>query len=81
MTTRSEILLASISRDALIAEVGASFNPIAPKHEGWNTKTIDVGTQSELIDKYRGHLPDTDIDRIEEVDFVWRDGPLSGAVL
>jgi SAM-dependent methyltransferase len=80
MTTRSEILLASISRDALIAEVGACFNPIAPKHEGWNTKTIDVGTKSELIDKFRGHLPDADIDRIEEVDFVWRDGPLSSAV-
>jgi predicted SAM-dependent methyltransferase len=32
-----------------------------------------------LIDKYRGQ-PGVDVDRIEDVDFVWCDGPLSGAV-
>jgi hypothetical protein len=79
MTTRTEILLGPMSRTAFIVEVGASFNPIAPKHEGWNTKTIDAATRSELIDKYRGH-PGVDVDRIEEADFVWRDGPLSSAV-
>jgi SAM-dependent methyltransferase len=63
----------------MIAEVGASFSPIAPKNEGWNSKTIDVGSRSELIDIYRGQ-PGVDVDRIEEVDFVWSDGPLSGAV-
>jgi hypothetical protein len=77
--TRTELLLGPINKSALIVEVGASFSPIAPKNEGWNSKTIDVGTRSELIDKYRGH-PGVDVDRIEEVDFVWRDGPLSGAV-
>jgi tetratricopeptide (TPR) repeat protein len=72
-------LLEPISRTASIVEVGASFNPIAPKREGWDTKTIDAATRAELIDKYRGH-PGVDTDRIEEVDFVWRAGPLSSAV-
>jgi 2-polyprenyl-3-methyl-5-hydroxy-6-metoxy-1,4-benzoquinol methylase len=77
--TRTETLRGPIGRTASIVEVGASFNPIAAKSEGWNTKTIDVATRSELIDKYRGQ-PGVDVDRIEEVDFVWRDGPLSTAV-
>jgi SAM-dependent methyltransferase len=79
VATRAEILRGPISRTASIIEVGAGYNPIAPKMEGWNTKTIDVATRSELIDRYRGQ-PGVDVDRIEEVDFIWHDGALSGAV-
>jgi Methyltransferase domain len=78
MLTRADIL-EPIGRTASIVEIGPSYNPIAPKHDGWNTKTIDAATRPELIDKYGGH-PGVDVDRIEEVDFVWRDGPLSDAV-
>jgi hypothetical protein len=79
MTTRADILLESVARTASIIEIGASFNPIAPKTQGWNTKIIDVGTKSELTEKYRG-TSGVDVANIEEVDFVWRDGPLIDAV-
>jgi 2-polyprenyl-3-methyl-5-hydroxy-6-metoxy-1,4-benzoquinol methylase len=79
VATRAEILLGPINRGASIIEVGAGYNPIAPKMEGWNTKTIDVAARAGLIDRYRGQ-PGVDVDRIEEVDFIWRDGALSGAV-
>jgi SAM-dependent methyltransferase len=77
MTTREDILLEPVDRTASIVEIGASLSPIAPKRDGWNTKTIDVGTKSELIEKYRGHVG---VDNIEEVDFVCRDGPLIDSV-
>jgi 2-polyprenyl-3-methyl-5-hydroxy-6-metoxy-1,4-benzoquinol methylase len=79
VATRAEILLGPITRTASIIEVGAGYSPLAPKMAGWNTKTIDVATRLELIDKYRGQ-PDVDVDRIEEVDFIWHDGELSSAV-
>jgi hypothetical protein len=81
MLTRAD-LLEPIRRTASIIEIGASYNPVAPKSKGWNTKTIDVATKSELIEKYRHQngRDGVDIDCIEEVDFVWRDGPLSAAV-
>jgi SAM-dependent methyltransferase len=79
IATRVEMLRGPINRTSSIVEVGASFSPIAPKSEGWNTKTIDAATRPELVDKYRGQ-PGVDADRIEDVDFVWCGGPLSGAV-
>ena len=79
VTARADLLLEPISRTASIVEIGAGYNPIAPKIMGWNTKTIDVATKSELIEKYRGH-PGVNLDCIEEVDFLWQDGPLSTAV-
>jgi hypothetical protein len=69
VATRAEILLGPVSRTASIIETGAGYNPTAPKMEGWNTKTIDVATRAELIDRYRGQ-PGVDVDRIEEVDFI-----------
>jgi SAM-dependent methyltransferase len=78
MATREDILLEPVARTASIVEIGASYNPIAPKRQGWNTKTVDIGTKSELIEKYRSN--GVDLDNIEEVDFVWRDGPLIDAV-
>jgi hypothetical protein len=79
VTARAEILLAPIPRSANIIEIGPSYNPIAPKVEGWNTRTLDHATREELMAKYRGH-PRVDISRIEEVDFVWTQGLLSEAV-
>src|SRR4051794_28885984 len=77
--TRTDLLLGSVNRAAAIIEIGASYSPIAPKSGGWNVRTIDVGTKTELIEKYRDH-PGVDVNNIEEVDFVWRDGPFIDAV-
>jgi SAM-dependent methyltransferase len=79
MTSRAEILLASVPREAHIIEIGPSYNPIAPKAEGWKTKTLDHTTREGLIAHYRGE-PGVDVNRIEEVDFIWTGGPISDAV-
>jgi hypothetical protein len=77
--TREELLLRSISRTARLIEIGASVSPIAPKRDGWDTRTIDAGSKEELIEKYRESIPDR-ISNIEDVDFVWRDGLLLDAI-
>ena len=77
--TRNEVLLELVPRTGRIIEIGPSYNPIAPKAEGWNTRILDHMTREDLIAKYRGH-PGLDVDRIEEVDFVWTGGPLIDAV-
>src|SRR5271166_198492 len=79
MPTRAEILLEPINRTASILEIGASYSPIAPKVNGWDTKVIDVMTKSELVDRFRDQ-PGINVDFIEEVDFIWREGPLSAVV-
>jgi hypothetical protein len=53
--------------------------PVAPKAGGWNTKALDHTTLEKLIAHYRGH-PQVDVNRIEEVDFIWSAGPLTDAV-
>jgi len=78
-TSRAEILLSRVPRDACIIEIGPSYNPIAPKAAGWNAKTLDHTTRERLITKYQGQ-PGVDVRRIEEVDFIWTGGPLSDAV-
>ena len=77
--SRAETLLAPLDRSARIIEIGPSYNPIAPKAAGWNTSTLDHTTRASLVEKYRGH-PGVDVDRIEEVDFVWTSGSVADAV-
>lgn len=79
MLTRAEILLAPVPRGGRILELGPSFNPIAPKADGWNSFSIDHLTREGLVAKYKGH-PGVDLSRIEPVDFVWTSGSLSAAV-
>ena len=79
LSTRKEILLASIPKHSRIIEIGPSFNPIAPKSKGWNSATLDHLTREGLVAKYRTH-PVVDVDKIEAVDFVWTGGKLSDAV-
>jgi hypothetical protein len=76
--SRNELLLGSIDRSAAIIEIGPSFNPVAPKADGWNATVVDHATRAELISKYTGH--DVDLTRIEEVDYVWTNGPLIDAI-
>ena len=76
---RQDFLLAGLDRSARIIEIGPSYNPIAPKSAGWNTRTLDHATRASLVEKYRGH-PGVDVDRIEDVDFVWTSGSMIDAV-
>jgi SAM-dependent methyltransferase len=72
-------LLASIDRSARIIEIGASFNPVAPKAGGWRTMTVDHASRADLVKKYASH-PGIDLSRIEDVDFVWVSGALAEVV-
>jgi predicted SAM-dependent methyltransferase len=76
--TRNERLLGPVDRSMRIIEIGPSFSPIAAKADGWNVCSIDHLPRAELVAKYTGHAG-VDVSRIEEVDFVWTDGPLSSA--
>ena len=77
--SRTEILLGSVSKRSRIIEIGPSFNPVAPKSEGWNSFSIDHLSSDGLTLKYAAH-PGVDVNRIENVDFVWTTGTLSDAV-
>ncbi len=79
MSSRTETLLGSISKNSRIIEIGPSFNPIAPKSQGWNSASIDHLDREGLASKYEAH-PGVDVSRIEPVDFVWTRGLLSDAV-
>lgn len=68
-----------VSRNARVVEIGPSYGPIAPKAEGWNTRTIDHANRDQLVAEYRSE-PGVDVSRIEEVDFVWTEGMLGSAV-
>jgi hypothetical protein len=76
--SRAETLLAPLDRSARIIEIGPSYNPIAPKADGWNTRTIDHTTRANLVEKYRNHP--VELDRIEDVDFIWTHGSVADAV-
>lgn len=66
---RKAKILAALKRDGCGLEIGPSYNPVAPKREGFNVETIDHLSQQQLREKYRGE--DVDTDAIEPVDYVW----------
>ena len=61
-----------------ILEVGAGYAPIAPRSQGWNSYSLDHATEEELRQKYANDRQP--IERIEPVDFVWKDGPIETAI-
>lgn len=77
--TRNEKILSRIKRDMKIMEIGPSFSPVLMRADGWNVRSLDHCTADELRRKYAVH-EEVDVSRIQEVDFVWRDGPLETAV-
>jgi hypothetical protein len=76
---RRESLLSGLTKTDRLVEIGPSFNPLAPKAEGWRVFTIDHDDRRGLVEKYASD-PSVSTSRIEEVDFVWRGGNLSDAV-
>jgi glycosyltransferase involved in cell wall biosynthesis/SAM-dependent methyltransferase len=76
---REERIRSHFDRTMRLIELGPSYNPIVAKADGWQTTTIDHANQTELLDKY-GTMGVATIDRIEPVDYVWQDGPLTGLI-
>lgn len=76
---RTAILLKDIDRQSKILELGPSMSPMAPRSAGWNVTVVDHATQEELVEKYR-HDVHVNVANIEKVDYVWRNGPLHGAI-
>lgn len=72
---RCEKALIMVNRNGLGLEIGPSYNPIAPKKEGFNVHILDHASAEELRAKYMGH--GVNVANIEEVDFVWSGEPLS----
>jgi SAM-dependent methyltransferase len=73
-----EKLLSRAEKQMRILEVGPGYRPLVPKREGWNSYSIDHAARDELVKKYASH--GQPIHQIEEVDFLWRDGPIETAV-
>ena len=75
LSDRSRQLLAGLSREDRLIEIGPSYNPVAAKASGWDTVVVDHGSRAELVAKY-STAPEAPTELIEEVDVVWRGGPL-----
>ncbi|MDB5875515.1 MAG: hypothetical protein JWQ07_4957 [Ramlibacter sp.] len=59
-------------------EIGASFNPLLPKADGYDVKVLDHATAEELVRKYKN--AGVDVRKIETVDYVTDGGSLLNAV-
>ncbi len=76
---RTELIRRHFDRSMRRIELGASYSPIVPKAEGWQTTIIDHASQEDLIKQY-GAMGVATVDKIEPVDHVWRSGPLKDIV-
>lgn len=65
---RKEILRAFFKAADFGLEIGPSYNPVAPKSQGYNVETIDYTSAANLREKYKDDT--VDISLIEEVDYV-----------
>jgi SAM-dependent methyltransferase len=67
--SRSKKILKLIDNKSLLGlEIGPSYNPIAPKREGWNIQIVDHLSSEELKEKYQAW--GVKIDLIEHVDYI-----------
>lgn len=69
MLSRKDKLLKYVSKSCPGIEIGPSYNPMAPKSEGYNVKIIDHLNKTGLINKYSPS--GIDVSKIEDVDFIW----------
>ncbi len=78
---RNRRVLAAVPTTGLGLEIGPSYNPIAAKSAGFDVRTMDHASRADLVEKYsRIGLPAEQLDRIEDVDFIWTGQPLTEAV-
>ena len=76
---RMEILRSFFKKTGFILEIGPSYNPVAPKSQGYNVETVDYICADDLKKKYKDD-PSIDISRIEEVDYVTGGGRLTNLI-
>ncbi|HMK88381.1 MAG TPA: methyltransferase domain-containing protein [Methylocystis sp.] len=76
---RRAFLRQRAGRAAKALEIGPAFNPLLPKAEGNNVYTVDNADRDELRRRYGG-FREIDVDRIEQVDFIWKDADILSAV-
>ncbi|MGN0131334.1 MAG: hypothetical protein ACI4AA_02710 [Lachnospiraceae bacterium] len=82
MTLRQERILRFCDVDGFGLEIGASFNPIAAKKDGYRIEVLDYLSREELISKYKDQpsTPKNIEEQIEEVDYVWHGEKYSSLV-
>ena len=73
--SRGDFIRRYFDKGMRLLEIGASYNPIVPKRDGWQTTIIDHASKAELIAKYADNAS-----QIEEVDVIWTGGSLADAV-
>ncbi len=71
---RNEKIMGGCKRDGIGLEIGASYNPVAPKKAGYRVEVLDHADQNTLRQKYADFK--VDLNNIEEVDYVWTGEPL-----
>ena len=76
---RDEAIRALFDTSGRGLEIGPSYNPIMPKHCGFQVEIVDHASTAELRSKYANE-PSVDESRIEEVDYIWDGRPLSDVV-
>jgi hypothetical protein len=70
---RTDKILSKLVRSGYGMEIGPSYNPIAPKREGFTVDIIDHMSRQSLLEKYRGFgVPDDRLALIEDVDYIWQ---------
>jgi predicted SAM-dependent methyltransferase len=67
---RKKKILRHIDKNGFGIEIGPSHNPLASKNDGYKVHIIDHMSREQLIAKYRDH--GVNLDKIEEVDYVWQ---------
>ena len=78
VTRRIEKVLLEINTSGKGLEIGPSHNPIAPKSAGYKVEIVDHLSAEELRIKYKEH--NLQLEKIEEVDYVWSGEKLSNLV-
>jgi hypothetical protein len=68
---RKEKVLRHVDKNGHGVEIGPSYNPIAPKKEGYDVHIIDYMSREQLIARHKGVKANIE-SVIEEVDFVWK---------
>jgi 2-polyprenyl-3-methyl-5-hydroxy-6-metoxy-1,4-benzoquinol methylase len=76
--TREQIVLRLVDRSGKGLEIGPSYNPIAPKSQGWSVETVDHLDAERLREKYAAW--GVDPSKVEEVDHVIADKSLAETV-
>jgi hypothetical protein len=69
-----EYVRRSVPKHLPSLEIGPSFNPVLEKRQGYNLTIVDHADRESLKAKYAGG--GRDLNRIEEVDYVWESGHL-----